>query len=401
MNADMLSFDEALAILLDKARPIAQTESADTLAASGRVLAREVVSSITVPAIDTSAMDGYAIRAGEVPLPGTSLPVTQRIPAGVIGHALQVGSAARIFTGAPLPPGADAVVMQELCEANGDSVVINHYPRVGEAVRKAGSEVASGSLVLPRGVRLGAPEIGLAASVGVARLEVVRRMRVALFSTGDELIMPGEALPPGRVYNSNRFQLRVLLESLGCEVNDFGIVPDRLDATRATLRAAARGNDLIITSGGVSVGEEDHVKPAVDAEGTLDVWKIAMKPGKPLAFGHVGECAFIGLPGNPVSSFVTFLMMVRPLILATQGAGKVMPRRLSLVADFDWPRPDARREFLRGRISDEGGVQLYDKQGSAALSSIAWANGLIDVPPGTPVRRGDVVRFISYADLLY
>lgn len=401
MNADMLSFDEALAILLDKARPIAQTENADTLAASGRVLAREVVSSITVPAIDTSAMDGYAIRAGEVPLPGTSLPVTQRIPAGVIGHALQVGSAARIFTGAPLPPGADAVVMQELCEANGDSVVINHHPRVGEAVRKAGSEVASGSLVLPRGVRLGAPEIGLAASVGVARLEVVRRMRVALFSTGDELIMPGEALPPGRVYNSNRFQLRVLLESLGCEVNDFGIVPDRLDATRATLRAAARGNDLIITSGGVSVGEEDHVKPAVDAEGTLDVWKIAMKPGKPLAFGHVGECAFIGLPGNPVSSFVTFLMMVRPLILATQGAGKVMPRRLSLVADFDWPRPDARREFLRGRISDEGGVQLYDKQGSAALSSIAWANGLIDVPPGTPVRRGDVVRFISYADLLY
>lgn len=401
MNADMLSFDEALAILLDKARPIAQTENADTLAASGRVLAREVVSSITVPAIDTSAMDGYAIRAGEVPLPGTSLPVTQRIPAGVIGHALQVGSAARIFTGAPLPPGADAVVMQELCEANGDSVVINHHPRVGEAVRKAGSEVASGSLVLPRGVRLGAPEIGLAASVGVARLEVVRRMRVALFSTGDELIMPGEALAPGRVYNSNRFQLRVLLESLGCEVNDFGIVPDRLDATRATLRAAARGNDLIITSGGVSVGEEDHVKPAVDAEGTLDVWKIAMKPGKPLAFGHVGECAFIGLPGNPVSSFVTFLMMVRPLILATQGAGKVMPRRLSLVADFDWPRPDARREFLRGRISDEGGVQLYDKQGSAALSSVAWANGLIDVPPGTPVRRGDVVRFISYADLLY
>jgi len=250
-------------------------------------------------------------------------------------------------------------------------------------------------------VRLGAPEIGLAASVGVARLDVVRRMRVALFSTGDELIMPGEALPPGRVYNSNRFQLRVLLESLGCEVNDFGIVPDRLDATRATLCAAARGNDLIITSGGVSVGEEDHVKPAVDAEGTLDVWKIAMKPGKPLAFGHVGECAFIGLPGNPVSSFVTFLMMVRPLILATQGAGKVMPRRLSLVADFDWPRPDARREFLRGRIADEGGVQLYDKQGSAALSSIAWANGLIDVPPGTPVRRGDVVRFISYADLLY
>lgn len=401
MNANMLLFDDALATLLAKARPIAASEDVDTLAAYGRILAQEVCSPIVVPAIDTSSMDGYAIRAADVTVSGTTLPVSQRIPAGSVGHALVPGSAARIFTGAPLPAGADSVVMQELCEADGDRVTINHHPRIGEAVRSAGSEVALGARVLPHGTRLGAPEIGLAASVGVARLEVVRRMRVALFSTGDELIMPGEALPPGRVYNSNRFQLRVLLESLGCEVHDFGIVPDRLDATRATLREASLGNDLIITSGGVSVGEEDHVKPAVEAEGALEMWKIAMKPGKPLAFGHVGDCAFIGLPGNPVSSFVTFLMMVRPFILATQGACRPGPRRLALEADFDWQRPDARREFLRGRISDEGRVQLFGNQGPAALSSIVWAEGLVDVPAGTAIKRGEMVRFISYGDLLY
>lgn len=397
----MLSFDDALATLLAKARPIAETELIRTLAASGRVLAAEVLSPIVVPAIDTSSMDGYALRAADVPVSGTRLPITQRIPAGSVVHALEPGTAARIFTGAPLPPGADAVVMQEVCEVQDGQVSINHHPRVGEAVRAAGSEVALGAQVLTRGVRLGAPEIGLAASVGVAELAVVRRMRVALFSTGDELIMPGEPLPPGRVYNSNRFQLRVLLESLGCEVNDFGIVPDRLEATRATLRAASGGNDLILTSGGVSVGEEDHVKPAVEAEGALEMWKIAMKPGKPLAFGHVDQCAFIGLPGNPVSSFVTFLMMVRPFILATQGVSRVVPRRLQLEADFDWLRPDARREFLRARLSDEGRVQLFAHQGAAALSSIVWAEGLVDVPAATPVRRGDGVGFIPYGDLLY
>lgn len=401
MNANMLSFEEALATLLARARPIAELETVDTLAAGGRILAADVCSPIMVPAVDTSSMDGYAIRAADVPVSGTTLSVTQRIPAGGMGHALTPGSAARIFTGAPLPAGADTVVMQELCEADGARVTINHHPRVGEAVRGAGSEVTLGERVLARGTRLGAPEIGLLASVGVARLEAVRRMRVALFSTGDELIMPGEALPPGRVYNSNRFQLRALLESLGCVVHDFGIVPDRLDATRSTLREASLGNDLIVTSGGVSVGEEDHVKPAVEAEGSLEMWKIAMKPGKPLALGHVGACAFIGLPGNPVSSFVTFLMMVRPFILATQGASKATPRRLALAADFDWSRPDPRREFLRGRISDEGEVELFGNQGPAALSSIVWAEGLVEVPPGTAIKRGETVHFISYGDLLY
>ncbi|MCC4116226.1 molybdopterin molybdotransferase MoeA [Aromatoleum toluclasticum] len=401
MNPDMLSFDDALASLLAKVRPIREMEMVDTLVASGRVLAADVRSPIAVPALDTSMMDGYALRTCDVVAAGAHLPISQRIPAGSVGTTLQPGTAARIFTGAPLPPGADAVVMQELCEHAGDDVIVNHAPRAGEAMRAAGSEIAAGDVVLPAATRVRAQEIGLAASVGVAQLAVLRRMRVALFSTGDELVMPGDPLPPGGVYNSNRFQLRVLLEQLGCAVTDFGIVPDRLDATRAVLREAAEGHDLILTSGGVSVGEEDHVKPAVQAEGSLDLWKIAMKPGKPLAYGQVGSAAFIGLPGNPVSSFVTFLLMVRPFILATQGAAAVIPKALTLRADFDWPRPDRRREFLRACINDSGGVEIHGNQGAAALSSIVWAEGLADVPADTPIRKGEMIRFLPYGQLLY
>lgn len=401
MNANMLSFDDAFAALISKARPVSDIEMADTLIAQGRVLARDLRSPLSVPALDTSMMDGYAVRVADVSVAGARLPVLQRIPAGSVGHPLQPGTAARIFTGAPLPPGADAVVMQELCDHAGDEVIINHLPRAGEAVRLAGSEIAADQVILSAGTRLRPQEIGLAASVGIAQLPVWRRLRVALFSTGDELVMPGQPLPPGAVYNSNRFQLRALLDQLGCEVGDFGIVPDKLDATRVVLRQAAQGHDLIVTSGGVSVGEEDHVKPAVEAEGRLDLWKIAMKPGKPLAYGQVGAAAFIGLPGNPVSSFVTFLLMVRPFILATQGVARVAPRVLSLRADFDWTRPDRRREFLRARTNDQGGVELYENQGAAALSSIVWAEGLVDVPPDTPIVRGETVRFIPYGELLY
>lgn len=397
----MFSFDEALAALIAKARPLREIEMTDTFVAQGRVLASGLASPISVPMLDTSTMDGYALRAADVSRPATSLPVSQRIPAGSIGHRLQAGTAARIFTGAPLPPGADAVVMQELCEHRGDIVVINHLPRPGESIRPAGGEIAAGEIVLAAGARLRAQELGLAASVGFAQLPVVRRLRVALFSTGDELVMPGESLPAGGVYNSNRFQLRALLQQLGCEIRDLGIVPDRLEATRAALREAAEGHDLIVTSGGVSVGEEDHVKPAVEAEGAIEMWKIAMKPGKPLAYGRVGAAAFIGLPGNPVSSFVTFLLMVRPFILAMQGAAQVKPRAIGLRADFDWPRPDRRREFLRARTNEDGGVELYENQGAAALSSIVWADGLVDVPADTPVSRGDRVRFLPYGELLY
>ncbi|HJV27722.1 MAG TPA: gephyrin-like molybdotransferase Glp [Aromatoleum sp.] len=399
MNNDMLSFDDALAKLLAHVRPVPDVEMADTIVTQGRVLASDLRSPISVPALDTSMMDGYALRIADVPASGTTLPVSQRIPAGSVGHALQPGTAARIFTGAPLPADADAVVMQELCELADGRVTINQVPRAGEALRRAGSEITAGDVILQAGTRLRAQEIGLAASVGIAQIPVFRRVRVALFSTGSELVMPGEPLPPGGVYNSNRFQLRVLLEQLGCLVTDFGIVPDRLDATRAALREASDGHDLIVTSGGVSVGEEDHVKPAVEAEGSLDLWKIAMKPGKPLAYGRVGAASFIGLPGNPVSSFVTFLLMVRPFILALQGAKDCRPRALTLIADFDWKKPDRRREFLRARTNESGGVEIYENQGAAALSSIVWANGLVDVPADTPIMRGQAVRFLPYGEL--
>ncbi|APR05169.1 gephyrin-like molybdotransferase Glp [Thauera chlorobenzoica] len=401
MNGNMLSFDDARSRLLGFVRPVREIETVDTLFAAGRVLAVTQRSAINQPPMDNSGMDGYALRAADVPAAGTRLAVSQRIPAGSVGHELAPGTAARIFTGAPLPPGADTVVMQELCEHDGEHVVINAVPRLGEAVRRMGEDIAAGDELLPAGLRLSPQAVALAASVGLAQLPVYRRVKVAMFSTGSELVMPGEPLPPGGIYNSNRFMLRGLLAALGCEVEDFGIVPDRLDATRDVLRRAAEGHDLILTSGGVSVGEEDHVKPAVEAEGSLDMWKIAMKPGKPLAYGRVHGAAFIGLPGNPVSSFVTFVMLVRPFLLATQGVGETDLVALTLHADFDWPKPDRRREFLRARINARGAVEIFANQGSAALNSTVWATGLVDIPAGSVITRGEPVRFLPYGELLH
>ncbi|MDT6961529.1 molybdopterin molybdotransferase MoeA [Cupriavidus sp. SZY C1] len=401
----MLTMAQALEALLAGARPITETETVDTLQANGRVLATPVTSALRVPPADNTSMDGYAMRAADVPAPGTRLPVSQRIPAGHVGTELSPGTAARIFTGGLIPPGADAVVMQEQCQADGDAVIVNHVPASGEWIRRAGEDIEAGSQILPAGARLSPQALGLAASVGQARLDVIRRVRVAVFFTGDELAMPGEPLKPGAIYNSNRFTLRGLLENLGCEVSDFGIVPDTLAATRDTLRRAAAGHDLIITSGGVSVGEEDHIRPAVTAEGRLDLWQIAIKPGKPLAFGQVdnGTAAptfFLGLPGNPVSSFVTFLLFVRPFLLRLQGVADVTPRRLPLRADFDLPKGDRRNEFLRARLNDAGGLDLFPNQSSGVLTSTVWGDGLIDNPPNQPIARGDTVSFIPFASLL-
>jgi molybdopterin molybdotransferase len=400
----LLTFDEALHKLLAAACPVAEIEEVDTVTAVGRTLARAQASGIVVPPLDNSAMDGYAVRLADIPSAGARLAVSQRIPAGSVGTPLAAGTAARIFTGAPVPAGADAVVMQELCEHAGEGVVqVNHVPRAGENIRRAGEDIQSGAEILAAGTRLAPQDIGLAASVGLARLPVFRRLRVAVFFTGDELSMPGETLKPGGIYNSNRYTLRGLLAALGCEVRDLGIVPDSLEATRDALRAAAADSDVIITSGGVSVGEEDHVKAAVQAEGALDLWKIAIKPGKPLAFGKVSprDTAFIGLPGNPVSTFVTFLMLVRPFLLACQGARVTAPRGLMMRADFDWPKPDRRREFLRVRINAEGGLDLFPNQSSGVLTSCAWADGLVDNPPAQAVARGELVRFIPFSELLY
>ncbi|MGH8797745.1 MAG: molybdopterin molybdotransferase MoeA, partial [Caldimonas sp.] len=360
---------------------------------------------LDVPPADNTSMDGYAMRAADVPAPGTILPVSQRIPAGVVGTPLEPGTAARIFTGAQVPAGADAVVMQEQCSAEGSAVRVDGVPTAGQWIRRRGEDVRAGSVVLPAGTRLGPQGLGMAASVGVGSLRVARRPRVALFSTGDELAMPGEVLKPGAIYNSNRYTLRGLVESLGCACDDLGIVPDRLEATRAALRRAAEGNDLIVTCGGVSVGEEDHLKPAVQAEGRLDLWSIAIKPGKPLAFGEVrrgdGSSAwFIGLPGNPVSSFITFLLAVRPFLLRLQGATAVAPRAIAQRADFDWPRPDRRREFLRVRRNAQGGLDLYPNQSSGVLTSVVWADGLVDNPAGQAIKAGDPVGYLAFAELL-
>ena len=408
MNAPrpaLRSLDDALASLLAQAAPLAETESVSPFDADGRVLAEDLVSALQVPPQDNSSMDGYAVRCAEIADEGVPLPVSQRIPAGAAPQPLQPGTAARIFTGAPVPAGADAIVMQEDTETLDDGRVrILRMPVPGQWIRASGEDITRGSTVLARGVRLGPAAQGLAASIGRDRLLVSRRPRVALFSTGDELVMPGDvppqAMQPGAIYNSNRFFLRSLLLRLGCEVQDLGIVPDRRDATVQALQQAAAGNDVILTSGGVSVGEEDHIKPAVQQLGTLDLWQIAMKPGKPFAHGRIGQAHFIGLPGNPVSSFVTFLLLVRPFLLKLQGATLLAPPAIQLPAHFDWPRADKRREFLRARRDAQGGLELYPNQSSGVLTSTVWADGLVDNPGGRAIARGDAVRFLPLAELL-
>ncbi len=404
-RAPLLTLDEALARLLAAVRPLGEVEQVSTFDARGRVLAEAVRSALDVPPQDNSAMDGYALRVADVSAAGAVLPLSQRIAAGHVGAPLQAGTAARIFTGAQIPPGADAVVMQEQCEALGGSVRIDVVPTPGQSIRRRGEDVTDGAEVLARGTLLTPQALGMAASVGAATLAVARRPRVALFSTGDELAMPGETLKPGAIYNSNRYTLRALIEALGCECRDLGIVPDDLAATREALRRAAAASDLIVTSGGVSVGEEDHLRPAVQAEGRLDLWQIAVKPGKPLAFGEVrreggGQAWFIGLPGNPVSSFVTFLLTVRPVLRALQGAPAGLPAPMRLRADFDWPKPDKRREFLRVRRNEAGGLDLFPNQGSGVLTSVVWGDGLVDNPSGQAIARGDTVAFLPFAELL-
>jgi len=433
----MLSTADALATLLGAAVQVGGVETLATLDALNRVLAADVVSPLDVPPMNTSSMDGYAVRLADLSHGDRRLPVSQRIPAGHAPQPLAAGTAARIFTGATVPPGADAVVMQEQTETAGDEVTLLHTPKAGEWITQQGADIRRGAVILPAGTRLTPQALGLAASVGCAQLNVVRRVKVAVFFTGDELTMPGEALKPGAIYNSNRFTLRSLLDKLGCEVTDYGIVPDKLDTTRATLRDAAREHDLILTSGGVSVGDEDHVKPAVEAEGRLAMWQIAMKPGKPLAFGAVrrataaagnagadtsntsntpatahtpqqgaaaaqpaSEAFFIGLPGNPVSSFATFLLFVRPFVLRLAGVRTVTPRALSLRADFTQPKAERRNEFLRARVNAAGGLDLFPNQSSAVLTSTVWGDGLIDNPPNHAISAGETVRFIPFSDLL-
>ena len=402
--------DDALQELLAHAQRLAGAESVDTFEADGRVLLQAAVSPLQVPPQDNSAMDGYAVRSAECVSGGAELPVSQRIPAGVAPDALVVGSVARIFTGAPVPAGADAIVMQEDCEVLEDGRVrIKTLPKAGQWIRRSGEDIRQGATVIEAGVRLTPAHLGLAASMGFASLPVARKPRVAMFSTGDELVMPGTVAPqdmkPGSIYNSNRFFLRALLLRMGCEVTDLGIVPDDREATVAALAKAAVDHDVIVTSGGVSVGEEDHIKPAVQQLGQLDLWQISIKPGKPFAYGRVnrqeaGFAHFIGLPGNPVSSFVTFQVLVRPFLLRLQGVQHVLPRAIDARADFVWPKGDKRREFLRVRYNERGGLELFKNQSSGVLTSTAWGDGVVDNPASTTIAEGDTVRFIPFAELM-
>jgi len=413
-RSPLLSLDEAVSRLVEGARAhaIHETESVSTFDALNRVLAEDVCSNLNVPPEDNSEMDGYALRTADVPSAGTVLPVSQRVPAGQVGQQLQAGTAARIFTGAQIPRGADAVLMQELCEAMPPEreaelgrVRVQAVPSIGQAIRRRGEDVQHGAVVLTSGLRITPQAMGMAASVGAGQLQVRRKVRVALFSTGDELAMPGEPLKPGAIYNSNRFTLRGLLQAAGCDAIDLGIVPDRLDATRDALRRAAAQADLVLTCGGVSVGEEDHLRPALQAEGRLDLWSIAIKPGKPLAFGSVrkadgGESLYIGLPGNPVSSTVTFLVAVMPVLRVLSGAPPAGPKPIAMVAGFDWPKPNPRREFLRARVAADGRLEIYPNQGSGVLTSMVWADGLIDNPGGRAIKAGDTVQFLPLGLLL-
>ncbi len=399
------SIEEALDFLLDRVLPLTEIERVPTAEAQGRVLSESVESLCSVPPWSNSAMDGYAVNSADLQVALPRLAISQRIPAGTVGSQLQAGTAARIFTGAPIPPGADTVVIQEACRMDDGFVTIEQLPAKGANIRAAGEDIMTGDEILSAGIKLKPQHLGLAASVGISELPVYRRLKVAVFSSGDELVMPGETLGPGQIYNSNQYTLGGLLEALGCEVIQLGIVEDTLKATCDALAHGAEQADLVIASGGVSVGEEDHVKPAVEKLGSLDLWKIAIRPGKPLAFGHIENTPFIGTPGNPVSLFVTFCIFARPFIMRMQGITEhVTPVSIKAKADFDWNKPDKRREYARAqmRINEQGEtlVTLFPSRSSGVLSSVAWANGLAVIRERQTLSRGDQVEFIPYCELM-
>lgn len=403
MSRSMLTVEEAYGILLKDARQVTGTEKVALDEASGRILAEDIYSDIQVPSADNSAMDGYAFRYADIAEGHQSLMVSQRIPAGSHGHVLGSGEAARIFTGAPVPEGADTVVRQEWCTVQDGRLTFFQIPKQGDAVRYAGDDIRKGSLILKKGTLLQAQHLGLAASIGRTAVTVLRRLKVALLVTGDELVEPGQELSAGKIYNSNQTMLKTLLTGLGCTVSAYGIVPDDFEATRAKLKEAAENHDFILTSGGVSVGEEDHIKPVIQQEGQIHFWRIAVKPGKPVVYGELKPSQgaigvpVIGLPGNPVSVFVTFLLFVRPFLLKMQGVDAGLPMGFRVKSADAYTSSDDRREFLRAKLNQDNEVELYPNQSSGVLSSMVWGDGLVDNPAGNPIEKGDMVRFIPFS----
>ena len=398
-TGELMPVEIALARLLAlaEAAPIRDTESLALAACEGRVLARDLISTLDLPPWPNSAMDGYALNLAD--WSGMPLPVSQRIFAGQAPEPLAAGTCARIFTGAPVPAGADCVEMQENAQVQADGrVVFTEALHAGQNIRPQGQETTVGEIVLAAGTRLGPIEQGLAASLGCAALDVIRRVRVAVLSTGDELIEPGQALGPGQIYNSNRVLLCSWLTRLGCEVVDAGILPDDLPATRKRL-AELGAVDLILSTGGVSVGEADFLGIALREEGELALWKLAIKPGKPLTCGHFRGVPVIGLPGNPASTLVTFALLARPYILRRQGVQAVEPLKFQVPAGFVWPKAGNRREYLRGRL-EQGRAVIYKNQSSGVLRSAAWAEGLVEVLEGRTLVEGDLAGFIPLSEVL-
>ena len=398
-TGELMPVEIALARLLAlaEAAPIRDTESLALAACEGRVLAQDLISTLDLPPWPNSAMDGYALNLAD--WSGMPLPVSQRIFAGQAPEPLAAGTCARIFTGAPVPAGADCVEMQENAQVQADGrVVFTEALHAGQNIRPQGQETTVGETVLAAGTRLGPIEQGLAASLGCAALDVIRRVRVAVLSTGDELIEPGQALGPGQIYNSNRVLLCSWLTRLGCEVVDAGILPDDLPATRKRL-AELGAVDLILSTGGVSVGEADFLGIALREEGELALWKLAIKPGKPLTCGHFRGVPVIGLPGNPASTLVTFALLARPYILRRQGVQAVEPLKFQVPAGFVWPKAGNRREYLRGRL-EQGRAVIYKNQSSGVLRSAAWAEGLVEVLEGRTLVEGDLAGFIPLSEVL-
>jgi molybdopterin molybdotransferase len=401
-TSPLLAYHEAIEQLTSSVAALGNVVDKPLLQTQAAVLAESIESGIDVPGCAMSSMDGYAINTADLAASGeTSLPLSQRIAAGTVGAPLATGTAARIFTGAPIPDGADAVIMQEKVDADDHEIRFDSRPTSGNNIRPAGNDIQRGTIILQKGCRLRAQDIGLAASVGLQTLPVYEPLKVGMFFTGDELVEPGQKLGAGKIYDSNRYTLHGLLESMGCEIIDLGLVGDTLAATSEAMVRASTQADLVVTTGGVSVGEEDHVRIAIEQLGELRLWRLAIKPGKPLAYGQINETAFIGLPGNPVSVFATFCLFVCPVIQIMQGRTWHEPIALSVNADFDWPKPDSRREFLRARLAlDANGqtvAQIYPNQDSGVLTSTVWADGFVEIAENQTVQAGEPVNYLPFA----
>ena len=402
----LMSADDALSFLIDSASVTAMTEAVSLDDSLGRILASDIHSTINVPGFDNSAMDGYtiALNDNQVAQENLSFDVVDRIAAGSTGNDLKIGNAARIFTGAPIPNGANTVVMQEECTLSEDKsqITVKRAINLNENIRPTGNDILKDNVILSSGRQIKPQDISLAASVGVGELVVFKKIKVGVFFTGDELVEPGNPLTPGKIYNSNRYALVALLKQVGCDVINLGNIEDKLDATCEALEALESQCDLIMTTGGVSVGEEDHVKPAVEKLGELNLWKIRMKPGKPLAYGKVKQTPFIGLPGNPVSSFVTFCIFSLPFIKKMQGNSNYESKILKVKTNFDCKRAKPRREYARVRIdhsTETPLANLFPKQGSDVMSSVVWADGIVEIPENTTFETGTILNYYSMSEL--